>query len=328
MKFVTVYKSSNHYNGRIDNSYRLWKADMIVFHQTGGDTLSPALHWYMNPNAQVSPNWLIDKDGTIYQLVDPDNAAWCNGTSTDPNNKLYYGYSLSDIVRSRRGNANYYTYSIECVHCAYGNITDAQETAIVELIQNVVIPHMKKNGITPAIDRQHLISHSEVTPKSRDPEKFNCPGKQFPFDKIISRVNGGTTPDDNKTIYQAISNAAIRSAPSKDATMYGRVTKYSFYPADRKTDNGWFKHVEQNAYSKLEDGGSLFAKVGEYTIKTTTTKLNARVSPTLQSDIKTVLSKGAKVYVWNEKPTKADGYTWYKCVVNNKIGYVAGEYLK
>lgn len=153
---------------------------------------------------------------------------------------------------------------------------------------------------------------------------FECP--------YIDYVDKGTTTVTDKGqsvkfIYQAISNAAIRAGTSKSSTLYSRVTKYLFYPADWK-NNEWFRHAGQTAYSKLEDGGSLFAKVGEYTIKTTTAKLNVRIKPTLQSDILTILSVGTKVYVWNEASVKADGYTWRKAIIGNKIGYVAGEYLK
>lgn len=338
MKLVTTYKSPNHYNGRIDSSYRLWKADVIVFHQTGGDSLSPALNWYMNPNAQVSPNWLIDKDGTIYQLVDPDNAAWCNGTTTSPSEPRYYGYALSEIVKSRASNANFYSYSAEFVHCGYGNITDAQKTAAVELIQQIIIPHMKKNGITPQIDRQHVIGHTEVTPKTRDPEKLNCPGKQFPFDEIITRVNGKTvtTTSDNitpvKNIYQAVSSAAIRAGTSKTAQLYSRVTKWQYYVAESIIDTSsgkWFKYADKDAYSKLVDGGSLFAKVGEYTIKTViATGLNVRSAPTTKSDKLFVLRSGDKVFVWNEPSTTSDGQKWVKIIFDGKAAYVAEKYLK
>lgn len=337
MKLVTSNSSPNHYNGRKDNKGQVWKADIIVFHQTGGDELAPAIRWYLNANAQCSPNWLIDKDGTIYQLVDPSNAAWCNGTSTSPSDNKYYGYALSEIVRSRKVNANLYSLSAEFVHCARGDITEAQKTAAVELIQNVIIPYMKKNGVTPQIDRKHVIGHSEVTPKTRDPEKFNCPGKLFPFDEIISRVNGKPVQTNTPTtvkgtpvnnIYQAISNAAIRAGASKSDSVYDRVTKYSFYPADTLINNGWFKHAGKNEYSKLEDGGSLFSKVGEYKIMTATTRLNVRKAPTTKSDRIVILNQGDKVYVWNEKPIEAEGYSWRKIIVDNKVAYVAGEYLK
>ena len=339
MKLVTTYKSPNHYNGRkIKSTDKDCKADVIVFHQTGGDTLSPALNWYMSPNAQVSPNWLIDKDGTIYQLVNPDNAAWCNGTNTIVGDNRYYGYALSSIVKSRAKNCNLYSYSAEFVHCAHGEITSEQRTAAVELIQQVIIPHMKANGVIPIIDRAHVIGHSEVTPKTRDPEKLNCPGKYFPFDEIIARVNGktATTVSDNitpvKFIYQAISSAAIRAGASKSSQLYSRVTKWQYYLAESLIDtpNGkWFKYVDRDAYSKLVDGGSLFAKVGEYTIKTViATGLNVRTAPTTKSEKITVLKADDKVFMWNAPTTSSDGQNWVKIIINGKIGYVAEKYLR
>lgn len=175
--------SPNHYNGRGG-----WKADVIVFHQTGGDKLAPALNWYLNPAAQCSPHFVIDTNGDIYQLVSLSDGAWCNGTNTAPGDRLFYGSALSPIVRARKTNANYYTYSVEFVHCLRGEINNAQITAAVELIADVTIPHMISQGVIPAIDRDHLIGHSDVAPIARP--NGSCPGKNFPFDTIISSVSG------------------------------------------------------------------------------------------------------------------------------------------
>lgn len=223
---IIVKNSPNHYTGR-----RGWKADMIAMHQSGCPQLSTALNYYINGNV-CSPNWLIDTNGTIYQCVHPDNAAWCNGTRTTPGDKLYYGYALSKIVRDRQTNANYYTYSIEFVHCQQGNINEAQITAAVELIQQVIIPHMMINGVTPKIDREHVIGHSEITPKTRDPETYNCPGKKFPFDEIIRRVNGTDpaksteklpTTTEKPTVKKCkfLYKAAVRSKPRADSAKLG-----------------------------------------------------------------------------------------------------------
>lgn len=331
MKLIVSNNSPNHFNGRKDSNGKVWKADIIVFHQTGGNELAPAMRWYLNPNAQCSPNWLIDTDGTIYQLVDPDNAAWCNGTSLNAGDNKYYGYALSSIVRSRKANANLYSLSAEFVHCQWGNITEAQKTAAVELIKNVIIPYMKKNGVMPVIDRTHVIGHSEVTPKTRDPEKLNCPGKQFPFDEIIQRVNGAIVTDKGhfvQYIYKSVSQAAIRPEMSKNSAVLDRVIKGDYYPIDTIYGGIWLKHAGQKAYSMLKDGGSLFTKVGEYTTKRTTTTLNVRQSPSLTGHKMTVLQPTTIVYIWGEKPIRADGYDWAKIVIEGKIGYVAAKYLK
>ena len=190
---IKYLNSPNHYNGRNG-----WKADVIVFHQTGTTSLEGALKWYLNPNAQCSPNWVIDVDGTIYQLVNPNNAAYCNGTRTTPGQKLYYGLSTSRLVKARKTNANYFTYSMEFVHCQWGNINDAQIHAAVELIKEVIIPNMKMHGVTPKYDRDHFIGHCEIDPITR----AACPGKQFPYDKIIAGVRGliDTTPKTVPTV--------------------------------------------------------------------------------------------------------------------------------
>lgn len=215
--------SPNHFNGR-GNA----KPDMICFHQTGSLELNTILNYYCNPAAQCCPNYVIALDGTVYEMVHPDNGAWANGTSDKPSDKKFYGYSLSQIVRDRKVNANYYTYSIEFVHCQWGNINEHQIAAAVALIKTVIMPHMIQNGVTPQIDRAHLVGHSDITPKTRDPERFNCPGKQFPYDEIIRRVLGQpqqvqqtlTTNQTTKKVTLAF-DAAVRSAPSASSTKLG-----------------------------------------------------------------------------------------------------------
>ncbi len=176
--------SPNHFNGRNG-----WKADMIVFHQTGGTSAAAALSWYLRQGSNCSPHFVIDTNGDVYHLVDLDDAAWCNGTGTNPNGKLYYGKATSRLVRERKTNANYYTYSMEFVHCQYGNINEEQIAAAIELIKAVIIPHMQKNGVTPQVNRDHFIGHCEIDPVGR----AFCPGKQFPYAQIIDGVLGKTT---------------------------------------------------------------------------------------------------------------------------------------
>lgn len=177
-----VYKNGpNHYPNR-----QGWKADTIVFHQTGNLSASTSINYYMNPAAQCSPNWVIDLDGTVYQLVHPDFAAYCNGTRTDPNKKLYYGLATAKLVKARKTNANFYTYSMEFVHCQWGNINDLQIQAAIDLIKQVIVPHMKAHGITPQYDRDHFIGHCEIDPITR----AACPGKLFPYQTIIDACSG------------------------------------------------------------------------------------------------------------------------------------------
>jgi N-acetyl-anhydromuramyl-L-alanine amidase AmpD len=232
---MKIYRknSPNHYNGRNG-----WKADVVVFHQTGGTSATPALNYYMNAAAQCSPNWVIDTDGTIYELVHPDNAAYCNGTRTVPGQKLYYGLATAKLVKERKTNANFFTYSMEFVHCQWGNINDAQIQAAIDLIKNVIVPHMRKNGVVPKFDRDHFIGHCEIDPITR----AACPGKQFPYQTIIDAVSGKkpfvpasaqpTTPSTTAT-FKAGDKVHIRTTASTYAGISTKIP--TAYKGDKLT---------------------------------------------------------------------------------------------
>lgn len=331
MKLVK-YNSPNHFNGRAGH-----KADMICFHQTGGNELAPALNWYLNPGSQCSPNYVIDKDGTIYQLVDLANGAWCNGTSNNPADDKFYGYSISSIVKSRPYNSNYYTVSIEFVHCAYGNIEQAQKDAAVELIATVILPYMVTTGITPQIDREHFVGHSDITPKTRP--NGSCPGRVFPYDEIIGRVREYGKPKPNQRTVEkvryiglSLGQAAVRTNTSKSATMIARVAKGDYYLFDRyitEADGSiWLRHKDKDLYSMYADGGKLFQLLKKYNTFHTTAKLNVRKDPSTKSDIISVLNKGQAVFAFDEATTVSNGYNWIRIIIDGKVGYVAKEYLQ
>lgn len=328
MNLIKTKSSPNHYNGRLG-----WKADLIVFHQTGGSELAPALNWYLNPNSQCSPNWVINTNGDIYELVSPDNAAYCNGT-TVKDGALCYKKATSPIVRSRAANANYYTYSMECVHCAHGDITAEQVTAIIELIQNIIIPHMKKNGVVPQIDRKHLIGHCEINPATRS----FCPGKNFPYDEIISRLNGKSDTENDdytvksvKYIMKSYGIAAVRTAPSKSGGLIDRVSKGGYYAIDEiivRDSEIWLKHKDEKTYSMYKDGGQLFGRIGTYREARTAAKVNVRKQASLTGNKITVLLRNTPVLIFDGETVSADNYVWQKVLINNDVGYIAKKYLE
>lgn len=138
------------------------------------------------------------------------------------------------------------------------------------------------------------------------------------------------TPINN--IMKSLGTAAIRTAPSKNASFTKRVTKGVYYAFEKKIElpNGeiWLKHYGQNLYSMLIDGQTLFSTTTTYSIKYTTNALNVRSKPLLSGDKMTVLKQGEKVVVFDGYSTKQDGYTWVKILVGDKVGYVASKYLK
>lgn len=175
----------------------------------------------------------------------------------------------------------------------------------------------------------------------------NCPCWILPhWDKFLEKVKyylGGASepnkPDNNvakntpiNNIMKSLGMAAMRTAPSKNASYTKRVVKGGYYAFDKKIElsNGeiWLKHYGQNLYSMLIDGQTLFSNTTTYSVKFTSNTLNVRSKPSLEGDKMTVLKQGEKVFVFDGYSTKQDGYTWVKILVGDKVGYVASKYLK
>lgn len=313
--------SPNHYKGRYG-----FKPDMLVCHQTGGTSVEDALRWYLNPAAQCSPNDVIDTNGDIYHLVDYDDAAYCNGTqTTNPNEKLYYKNATSKIVKSRKTNANFYTYSIEFVHCAKGDITEAQVQAAIWLLKNRIIPHAKSKGVDFPVNRDHIIGHSEIDPVGRS----FCPGKNFPFDRIIAGVLAEEYDvKPCKAVYKSYGEAAIRTNCSKSSgNIVKRCQKDKLYPIDGTiTIDGvkWLRHADGSGYSMYKDELILFKKVGAYKLYRPTTRLNVRKAPVMAAgNILGVLETNDPIFV-----TGADNDGWTPCVYKGQKAYVSTKFIK
>ena len=313
--------SPNHYKGRYG-----FKHDMLVCHQTGGTSVEDALRWYLNPAAQCSPNDVIDTNGDIYHLVDYDDAAYCNGTqTTNPNEKLYYKNATSKIVKSRKTNANFYTYSIEFVHCAKGDITEAQVQAAIWLLKNRIIPHAKSKGVDFPVNRDHIIGHSEIDPVGRS----FCPGKNFPFDRIIAGVLAEEYDvKPCKAVYKSYGEAAIRTNCSKSSgNIVKRCQKDKLYPIDGTiTIDGvkWLRHADGSGYSMYKDELILFKKVGAYKLYRPTTRLNVRKAPVMAAvNILGVLETNDPIFV-----TGADNDGWTPCVYKGQKAYVSTKFIK
>ena len=169
---------------------------MIVNHITAGSTASGALATLCNPAREASAHFVVDKDGTVYQLVALDRAAWANGTSNVATDNRYYGRSKLAAVRDRRVNANLYTLSLQHVCVSGGVLTAAQLAASIELHRYIIAEVRRLYGVTIPVSREYIVGHCEITPVT----KPNCPGKDFPYNKILEGLqNVAITSDTSGT---------------------------------------------------------------------------------------------------------------------------------
>jgi len=182
---INKYSTPNKWNGRTFYG-KTWIPDIIVCHIAEG-TYNGTIAWEQNSSSRVSSHFIVGQDGRIAQMVDLKDTAWCNGTSTNPNDSTYYGYATAKLVRERKTNANYYTISIEnegFYAKTRGELTPKQLEAEIDLIAYIITEVKRIWGVTIPVDRNHIIGHYEVTPKT----KPHCPGEKFQWNAVISGV--------------------------------------------------------------------------------------------------------------------------------------------
>lgn len=127
--------------------------DLIVIHYTGDNSLMGALEELTSPKGrEVSAHLVIDKDGSVYQLLPLNVVGWHAGESN------YY-----DEVYVNR-------FSIGIENVGFG---DEWPDAQVEVIRAVI------EALFEAYPIRDVVGHSDVAP-GRKPD----PGPRFPWDRV------------------------------------------------------------------------------------------------------------------------------------------------
>lgn len=134
---------------------------IIVIHDTGGRTAESALSWMESPLSNVSSHYLVDKDGTIYQLVEDEDVAWHVGASV-----LWHESDLNRIA-----------LGIELVDDSLDKYPDEQMTALIDLTAGLCDKYQ--------IPLNRIVGHENVAmPKGRKVD----PGADFPWFMFLNTV--------------------------------------------------------------------------------------------------------------------------------------------
>ena len=153
------------------------KVDILVLHYTGMQSGKAALDRLCDPAASVSSHYLVEEDGTIFQLVDEDKRAWHAGRGQ--------WQECEDVNSSSIG--------IEIVNpgheFGYRAFPDLQIDAVITLCRDILTRH----DIRP--DR--IIAHSDMAPDRKED-----PGELFPWDRLAANgiglwASAEPTKDDN-----------------------------------------------------------------------------------------------------------------------------------
>lgn len=134
--------------------------DAIVLHHTASNDGRADLNTMRNPRSGVSAHYMIDRDGTIYQLVADGRRAWHAGRSA------LHGVPTDVNARS---------IGIEIVNRGDGKtpFTEAQYKALEQLV-----PYLAKTYEVPLAN---LVGHKQV---AIPPGRKSDPAANFDFNRI------------------------------------------------------------------------------------------------------------------------------------------------
>ena len=138
MQFNTSYASSNYNDRPCDITH-------IVLHYTDLPTAADSIAILCDVKRKVSAHYLIDYDGSIYNLVPDEKRAWHAGVST------WQG----------RDNVNDYSIGIEIQN--KGTLVTPLEPYTIEQM-NALVKLLKYLTMLHNIQPHNIIGHSDVAP--------------------------------------------------------------------------------------------------------------------------------------------------------------------
>jgi N-acetylmuramoyl-L-alanine amidase len=136
--------------------------DMVILHYTGMKTGRAALDRLCDPEAKVSAHYLIDEDGTTWQMVEENQRAWHAGFSH----------------WSGAANINDSSIGIEIVNpgheFGYRAFPEEQMTAVEELLAQI----LERHRVSP----ERVVGHSDIAPARKQD-----PGELFDWKRLADK---------------------------------------------------------------------------------------------------------------------------------------------
>ena len=158
---ITLDLSPNYSKKRRQKS----EIKFVIIHYTGMQSEIESIKRLKDPKFKVSCHYLINRKGTVTQMVKDENIAW------------HAGKSKWKEFR----NLNNYSLGIELVNpghqFAYQNFSHQQISSLIKLCKKI-----KKKYL---IKKENFLGHSDIAPLRK-----SDPGEKFPWKKL-SRFNIG-----------------------------------------------------------------------------------------------------------------------------------------
>jgi N-acetylmuramoyl-L-alanine amidase len=145
------------------------RIDLLILHYTGLTSAVAALERLADPASEVSAHYVVEEDGTVWQLVDEARRAWHAGRA--------FWAGATDI--------NDRSIGVELVNPGhehgYRPFPETQLAALETLCRAILARH--------PISPERILGHSDVAP-----ERKADPGELFPWERL-ARAGIGLWPD-------------------------------------------------------------------------------------------------------------------------------------
>lgn len=236
--------------------------DTIVMHYTTGGSARPAINTLTNPRVRASAHVVIDRDGSITQLLPFNKIAWHAGKSFYKGRSGFNNYSIGiemvnaghlsksgNIFRAWYGEAFNPSDVVEAIHRnhtrpKYWHVyTEEQINAARDLCALLIDEYGIKD----------ILGHEEIAPKRK-----SDPGPAFPLDRFRNGLLGSTRdedgtielPDEGRVTASSLN---IRSQPSSRGAKVANALPKGKKVHILDESNGWYKvavEVEGWVYGK------------------------------------------------------------------------------
>lgn len=192
--------------------------DTLVIHYTGGASGSSSAAWLCNPQAQASAHVVVDRDGTVFQLLPFNQIAWHAGWSSHNGRQGLNKYSIGIEI----DNAGILQKSGAAFVSSFGKLIAPEEVVEATHRHHITPAFWHKYTevqleVVEALSRQlveayglkYLVGHEEISPG----RKID-PGPAYPLEALRNKVLYSARNVDQGNIGRVTASSLnVRSGP-------------------------------------------------------------------------------------------------------------------
>lgn len=241
-KMVNCTKTS----GEFEKNY----PDTIVIHYTAGPYQS-SLNTLVNPKVKASAHVLIDRDGSITQLIPFNEIAWHAGESSYGGRSGYNKFSIGieivnsgpltksgNVYRSWFGAAYNPSDVVEAIH---RNQSTPKYWHVFTAEQIETVTQLCSELIEAYPNIRQILGHEEIAPSRK-----TDPGPAFPLDKLREKLLGSDRRSDGaaetpETGRVAAKTLNIRNTPETNGQLVAQPLSQGTMVSIVDEKNGWYK---------------------------------------------------------------------------------------